>query len=652
MNKTLFKMALLNLSRNQRRTGLTLGGIALGTTCTLMLYGFVQFSHWGLAERFSHSGNGHLQIAAQGYFDGAVPEQHRLAVSELERITRELRNNPALASKLESLSPRRKVTGIVGTSDRSDIFSGYAVEPDSFSRMASLTSIVEGEGLDPERPEGVLLGRVLADRIGARVGDSVSLLVSTDSGRTNAMDVTVAGLTESDSKQLDAVSLILPVETALRLYDTNLVDGLVIGLKNTEDTASAHVAVKEMLASGAPNLVVKRWEDLADYYQSVRALYGRLFSFMEAMFFLLTLLAVTNTLMMALFERRAEMATLQAIGMQDWELSRLILWEGALLGLVAGIAGVAAAGALSYLVRLAGGLPMPPPPGSSEGYHLQFLLDWTGSFAVLIVTLMSTALASWLSARTLASRSLSARLSGALRLLASGILAASFAPSPAHAQCNPRDASSQMAFVDSLRQIPPGDFRLEVRFTPSQGEAVTYLVANKTNRFLAVAISDPAGSRIAVLSSGSAMWMQKENMRKPIRISPAQRLIGQASNADVAGVRFADDYEAQSFAKGTLVLKPRSGNSQAAYGRIEIDMGTGCKPPPGAKLFALSGKLLKTVRYQYGSDKRLVSAKIEDALRTGDFTQVSFGPAQPDTFPESFFNPESLSQSAGRVGRR
>ena len=43
-----------------------------------------------------------------------------------------------------------------------------------------------------------------------------------------------------------------------------------------------------------------------------------------------------------------------------------------------------------------------------------------------------------------------------------------------------------------------------------------------------------------------AMWIYMPTASRPIRISPLQRLMGQASNGDVARTNFATDYDAKS----------------------------------------------------------------------------------------------------------
>jgi hypothetical protein len=53
----------------------------------------------------------------------------------------------------------------------------------------------------------------------------------------------------------------------------------------------------------------------------------------------------------------------------------------------------------------------------------------------------------------------------------------------------------------------------------------------------------PASSKgETILILGRAMWFTKPGLRRPVSISPRQRLTGQASNGDIASIRYAGNY--------------------------------------------------------------------------------------------------------------
>ena len=103
------------------------------------------------------------------------------------------------------------------------------------------------------------------------------------------------------------------------------------------------------------------------------------------------------------------------------------------------------------------------------------------------------------------------------------------------------------------------------------------------------------------------MWLTKPGLSKPIPISPRQRMSGQASNGDIAATNYAGDYDAQMNGTETLdgeachVLDLSAKHKRTTYDRIRywvsVKRGVGIK----AEFFSVSGKLLKTARFEYNN---------------------------------------------------
>ena len=112
-----------------------------------------------------------------------------------------------------------------------------------------------------------------------------------------------------------------------------------------------------------------------------------------------------------------------------------------------------------------------------------------------------------------------------------------------------------------------------------------------------------------ILFNGKDLWLYDPASKASIRLSPQQRLLGQASNGDVVTVNFAGDYKAteaveedtQDGSRQTrhayrLNLAPS--NPDATYHRIEMWVDTANARPIKARFYAESGKLLKTAYYR------------------------------------------------------
>lgn len=112
-----------------------------------------------------------------------------------------------------------------------------------------------------------------------------------------------------------------------------------------------------------------------------------------------------------------------------------------------------------------------------------------------------------------------------------------------------------------------------------------------------------------MLRNGSDLWFYDPGTKAAVRISPQQRLLGQASNGDVVTVNFARDYKATLAAeeeikdgerktRQSLKLQLTAASPDATYGAIELWVDAATQSPLKARFFAESGRLLKTAFYR------------------------------------------------------
>ncbi len=101
------------------------------------------------------------------------------------------------------------------------------------------------------------------------------------------------------------------------------------------------------------------------------------------------------------------------------------------------------------------------------------------------------------------------------------------------------------------------------------------------------------------------MWLTKPGLSKPIPISPRQRMSGQAANGDIAATNYAGDYDAQMEATETLdgescyVLNLTAKHKRTTYDRIRYWVSVKRLVGVKAEFYSVSGKLLKTARFEY-----------------------------------------------------
>lgn len=160
-----------------------------------------------------------------------------------------------------------------------------------------------------------------------------------------------------------------------------------------------------------------------------------------------------------------------------------------------------------------------------------------------------------------------------------------------------------------------------------------------------------------MLKNGNDLWFYDPVSKASVRISPQQRLLGQASNGDVATVNFAKDYDAELLAEeeikdghGKLRKAHKLGLTAAApdvtYARIEMWVDAANNQPLMARFYAESSRLLKTAYYrhyqpQLGVD-RPTETVIIDGLNPRSVTLMRFSDYAARAVPETWLQRDYL----------
>jgi outer membrane lipoprotein-sorting protein len=153
-----------------------------------------------------------------------------------------------------------------------------------------------------------------------------------------------------------------------------------------------------------------------------------------------------------------------------------------------------------------------------------------------------------------------------------------------------------------------------------------------------------------VLMLRDAMWIYVPSSSRPIRISPMQRLMGQASNGDVARTSFTVDYEATSATQegDAWVLELAAKDPSMSYKRVRLWVDRSSYEPRRADFYVASGKLLKRARYtQFGTlsgSRVVIQVEIEDLLRTGNRTVMRYANLTARSNPDKMFTKDSLGK--------
>lgn len=199
------------------------------------------------------------------------------------------------------------------------------------------------------------------------------------------------------------------------------------------------------------------------------------------------------------------------------------------------------------------------------------------------------------------------RLIAAAALIASASVAAG-APS----------AQAILAASDAIRN-PDKPFALTVTLVEyrnaKQADSNTLTVYSKADansgqfRSLIRFVAPARDANKLMLKSGNDLWFFDPSSKASIRLSPQQRLLGQAANGDVVTVNLAKDYQAQLAGEESVLdgdrqtrrcykLALAAMSADVTYHRIEMWLEASGSRPVKARFYTDSGQLLKTAYYR------------------------------------------------------
>lgn len=336
-NFAMLKLAWRNLARNRKRTWISAITVAFAVFLLQLSYAMLIGLEDQSFDNLINYQTGHAKIYAAGYFE----EREDLTLDYL------LTDSGDLQQKLEN------VTGVAGVTSRitfaaqlSDgseqlpVFGiGIQVAGSDDAVFRIPQTIVAGRY--PEAgDEGMLLGSGLAEFFDVEAGDWLTVLAKTKNGAYEALDLEILGLIGTGNPAIDRSTIMLPLETARYMLDM--------------DTQSTEIALRFAPSAGLSGTMqriqhvldenaavdLKSWQEVEEDFMALVQSKRMGSTIMLGLFVLIAVVGITNTILMASFERTREVGTLMAIGLRGSGIRKMFLIEGGLMGLLGGAIGI------------------------------------------------------------------------------------------------------------------------------------------------------------------------------------------------------------------------------------------------------------------------------------------------------------------------
>jgi lipoprotein-releasing system permease protein len=393
-----FSIALAHLRARKRQTAVSIGGVMLGVAIFIGIGGMMNGFHSYFLSQLIDT-NPHIVIS---------DEIRQSAPQPLTTL------HPDGAVEIRRVLPRDPVRGIAGASailDALNAMDGVAAAPSLIGqvilRHAGRDYSVTGIGVDAVRelrvtdivhdmvegsfealasdPDGLIVGRQLADKMGVGLGDSVT--AATTAGTQTSLKI--VGIFHTGIDVEDQYWGIVPLARQQAMQNrSRVVNEIHIRLADVARSIPFAQAIERRWGfKSAP------WEETYARLLDVFALQDKIMFLTTASILVVAGFGIFNVISTIVLEKARDIAIMRSIGMPSASVVAIFVIEGIVVGVAGMILGWLAGWGLGALLH------MVPAPTGNAGDRLPVKLTSLLFTEASLIALLSAVGAAWLPAR-------------------------------------------------------------------------------------------------------------------------------------------------------------------------------------------------------------------------------------------------------------
>jgi ABC-type lipoprotein release transport system permease subunit len=330
-----------NVGRHPKRTILTALGLAVGYGAVVFMIGWANGLVAEMVENATGLMSGQIEVHDSEYrpersiYDTLGGRDGVDFAALMDRIAEDERT--------VGVAPRVFAAGLVSSGEATTAGQLMGIDP---ARETGVTRFLEGltEGRLPEPGRNEMaIGSEMARQLEVRIGGELVVVAPGADGSMGNDLYTVSGIYTTGLVELDATNAVLPLTDlqALVVLEPSRIHEIVVA--TTDPFLADEMAASVAASLGADDLgmEVVSWSELNPTILEFSALMDSFYWIIYIFVFGIAIFGVANTMLMATYERRREIAVMLAMGAVPGAIVKSILYEAAVMGLLSLVIGVA-----------------------------------------------------------------------------------------------------------------------------------------------------------------------------------------------------------------------------------------------------------------------------------------------------------------------
>lgn len=341
----MLKLALRGVSRYKKRTLITAFAIAIAIVFSIFMKSLLTGVAFDSDKNLIWNDTSSAKIYAPGYFE----EKDYLPIDFLidKNQSIELEN---ILEKNNFINYTKEFTSSAQIMFYEDPFpaSGSltttlkAIDSSHTDAYNYNNATIEGQWLEPNI-EGVVIGSKLAEDINGKIGYYLTVQTKGKGGFIQAFDIPIIGLISTGDPVIDSSTIFFDLNTVdsyleLEGSATDYAISYSMNIATVKNVTDEKTKVLKSLVAPL-NLEAYSWKEIASdilQLQTSKSGFSNIFLFFT---FVIAIVGISNTMLMAINERKNEIAMLKALGYNNRYIKQLFTLEGTIIGLIGVIIG-------------------------------------------------------------------------------------------------------------------------------------------------------------------------------------------------------------------------------------------------------------------------------------------------------------------------
>ncbi len=432
-----WRFAWRSLRRNRRRNLATALAITLGYTGLVLIGGYaVRIERFLRTTAVYLQHNGHVIVYREQGLERVWvrPSQYSLAPDAQQAIVTTL----SADTRVEFTGRYLRGQGLAGNGCRTAPFMATGLDVETEGRILAHPEVQRhaADFAAPVRGRTLADARDVADAIGVSAGlarllqkpkvhdefassatfvvpecgtERAAAQIASDAnvqlaglafdGGLSAVDGEIVSVFHTASGDTEDQTIVAPLETLQRLYQTDAVTFVAAWLHDPSDATAVAADLRAALRGRGIAASVYTYEDydVNPYYVGSMQFIASLVTFIGLLVVAVVVLGVFNATTLTVFERTREIGTFRALGYRRRQISGLFVREVLLLSSASVVAGIALAYTIAFLVNAAD--IRFTPPGVPGAIQLLITPNAAVCAVVALAMLPLSLLATWLVVR-------------------------------------------------------------------------------------------------------------------------------------------------------------------------------------------------------------------------------------------------------------